>query len=211
MDILFNSLLIAHIAGGSIGLMAGSYNMITKKGTKLHKQIGLLFFYSLLIAALIALPMSFLHHSYFLFIVGVFTSYLLMTGKRYLAKKDIHDVTNTDWILCWIMLLFGTGFIVWGIYLLVYGNSFGTVLLVFGSISMMLLWQDHRNFKGRSAIKNFGLTNHIQRMIGAYIASLTAFIVVNNTLLPGIVAWLLPTIVLVPVLVKWSGKYAVKA
>jgi type IV secretory pathway component VirB8 len=47
-------------------------------------------------------------------------------------------------------------------------------------------------------------------MIGAYIASITAFLVVNNTILPGVVAWLLPTAVLVPVLIKWSRKYAVK-
>ncbi len=184
--------------------------MITKKGNQRHRQIGLLFFYGLLIAAFVALPMSLLHSSYFLFIVGIFTSYMLLTGKRYLAKKSIADVTNADWLLCIVMLLFGTGFITWGIYLLLHGAGFGTVLLVFGSISVSLVLQDYRNFKGKSPIKNFGLTNHIQRMIGAYIASITAFIVVNNTMLPAVVAWLLPTVILVPVLIIWSRKYAVK-
>ena len=207
---VFKILLTIHITGGAIGLLAGSYNMVTKKGTKRHQQVGLLFFYSLLIASLVALPMSFFHSNYFLFIVGVFTAYLLMTGKRYLSKKSIEDVAKADWLLCLLMFLFGSGFIVWGIYLLIYGNGFGTVLLVFGSISMLLIWQDYRNFNGRSSIKNYWLTSHIQRMIAAYIASITAFIVVNNTILPGVVAWLLPTAALVPVLIKWSRKYAVK-
>lgn len=210
LQILFNILLVIHITGGAIGLLAGSYNMLTKKGTKLHKQVGQLFFYALLISAVVALPMSYLHSNYFLLIVGVFTSYLLLTGKRYLAKKSIADVSNIDWLLCILMLLFGAGFIAWGINLLLHKINFGTVLLVFGTFSMLLVWQDNRNFKGRSPIKNYGLTNHIQRMIGAYIASLTAFIVVNNSILPGVVAWLLPTAILVPVLIKWSRKYEVR-
>lgn len=210
MDILFNSLLIIHITGGSIGLLAGSWNMVTQKGTHLHKRIGRVFFYALLTASLAALPMSFLHQNYFLLIVAVFTGYLLITGKRYLDKKKPADVANTDWLLCGVMFLFGTGFIIWGIYLLVNGYGFGTVLLVFGSISILMVMQDYKNFKGRSSKKNYWLTNHIQRMTGAFIASITAFIVVNNTVLPGVVAWLLPTVALVPVLVRWSKKYAVK-
>jgi hypothetical protein len=210
MEILFKILLIIHIAGGTIGLLAGTFNMVTKKGTQRHQQVGRLFFYGLLTASIVALPMSFLHSNYFLLIVGVFTGYLLLTGKRYLTKKSTADVTNADWLLCGVMLLFAAAFITWGIYLLVYGNNFGTVLLTFGGISILLVWQDYKNFKGRSNIKNYWLTNHIQRMIGAYIASITAFLVVNNTILPGVVAWLLPTAVLVPVLIKWSRKYAVK-
>jgi hypothetical protein len=47
---------------------------------------------------------------------------------------------------------------------------------------------------------------HLQRMIGSFIAALTAFLVVNNNILPGIVAWLLPTIILVPVIILLSQK-----
>lgn len=210
LQIFFNILLGIHITGGAIGLFAGSYTMLTQKGTQLHRQIGIVFFYALLISAVVALPMSYLHSNYFLLIVGVFTSYLLLTGKRYLAKKTTEDVSNMDWLLCFIMLLFGAGFIAWGSYLILHKINFGTVLLVLGIFSMLLVWQDNRNFKGRSLIKNYGLTNHIQRMIGAYIASITAFIVVNNSILPGVVAWLLPTAILVPVLIKWSRKYEVR-
>jgi len=55
------------------------------------------------------------------------------------------------------------------------------------------------------------LVTHLQRMIGAYIASLTAFLVVNNTILPGVIAWLLPSVLLVPFIMAWSKKYKTTA
>ncbi len=209
METLFRTLQLFHIAGGAIGLLAGSYNMVTKKGTRLHRQIGLIFFYAMLLSAMVALPMSYLHHNYFLLIVGVFTTYLLLTGKRYLLKKTIPAVSGIDWALWIMMLLFGSGFIVWGIMLLTKGNGFGTVLMVFGSLGYLFLVQDYKCFTGKSRIKNFWLTNHIQRMTGAYIASFTAFIVVNNKILPGVFAWLLPTFILVPILLRWSFRHQV--
>ena len=47
-------------------------------------------------------------------------------------------------------------------------------------------------------------------MMGSYIAAMTAFIVVNNTILPEIVAWLLPTVIVTPLIIKWSRKYKIQ-
>jgi hypothetical protein len=47
-------------------------------------------------------------------------------------------------------------------------------------------------------------------MTGSYIASSTAFLVVNNTILPGIIAWLIPTVLLVPLIIMWSRKNEIK-
>jgi hypothetical protein len=107
------------------------------------------------------------------------------------------------------MLLFGIGFVLFGGYLVLYKNYFGTVLLVFGVISILMVLQDFKNYQGKIEIKNFWLLVHIQRMIGAYIAATTAFLVVNNTVLPGVVAWLLPTVILVPLIFKWTRKYKI--
>lgn len=207
---LFNCLLYIHIACGSLSLILGLYILLTKKGDKKHRYAGNIYFYSMLSAAMISFPLSYLHPNYFLFIIGVFTSYMLLTGKRYLSKKNPTVVTNLDWGLTLLMLAFGVAFIILGAYSIYKLNYFGTVLLVFGSFSILFAWQDKRNFDGKSRLKNFWLTMHIQRMVGSYIATVTAFLVVNNKILPGILAWLLPTSILVPLIIKWTRKYQIK-
>ena len=207
---LFKALLYIHIACGTTSLLLGLLILFLKKGNTLHRNIGIIYFYSMLTAALISFPMSYLHPNYFLFIIGVFTSYLLLTGKRSLKKKEISDVQNTDWTLTIIMLIFGLAFISFGTYKLTHSDYFGIVFLVFGSISIFFVWQDKSNFSGKSRYKNYWLTTHIQRMVSSYIATVTAFLVVNNKVLPGIMAWLLPTFLLVPLIVKWMIKYNIK-
>ena len=206
---LFTLLLIFHIAAGGISLLTGSIVMLLKKGDKAHRTIGKIYFYSLLLASIVSFPMAYLHPNWFLFIIGVFTSYMLLTGNRYIQRKNIEQVSIYDWILAITMLIFGLGFVTTGISQIYHGTYFGIVLLVFGLISIAFVAQDWQNFKGNSAIKNFGLTTHLQRMIGSYIASATAFLVVNNTILPGVIAWLLPTVILTPLIFWWTKRYMI--
>lgn len=207
---LFKLLLYTHIALGGISLLVGGLVMILKKRTRLHKNLGLIFFYSLLVASLVAFPMCYLHPNLFLFIIAVFTSFMLLSGKRSLVKRTEKDVKGLDWGLTIIMAIFGLLFIVYGIYLFVLGINFGTVLVVFGLFSSLFVRQDIINFSGKSKVKNWGLTTHIQRMVGGYIASFTAFLVVNNTFLPPVIAWLLPSALFVPLLVLWVRKNEIK-
>lgn len=205
----FKFLLILHIIGGSLSLLLGAFILVRKKGDQSHKLTGKIFFFAMLMAALVALPMSWLHTNYFLFIIGVFTSYMLLSGKRYINKVEATPIASVDWILTSLMLVFALLFIGLGIFNLFNENNFGIVFIVFGSIGLLFVYQDYINFTGKSSVKNFGLTTHLQRMIGSYIASATAFLVVNNTLLPGIVAWLLPTVIIVPLIIRWTRKYKV--
>ena len=207
MEILFKIFLTIHIICGTIGLLVGSYVLFAKKGDALHKKIGSIFFYAMVINGFVSLVLARLHPNIFLFIVGIFSLYLLLTGKRYLQKKTNADVQKMDWLLLGFMLVFGIGFVVLGIYYLFNGANFGFVPIVFGFIGLQFVNSDYKNFRGQSTIKNYWLTSHIQRMIGSYIAASTAFLVVNNTLLPNLVAWLLPTVILVPLIFKWSNKY----
>ncbi|MES2616580.1 MAG: hypothetical protein V4613_01795 [Bacteroidota bacterium] len=207
---LFNILLILHIIGGSCSLLLGLYILLTKKGNAIHKRIGKIYYYSMLSAAVLALLLSYLHPSFFLFIIGIFTAYMLITGKRYLNKKQQDAISIIDWFITCIMLIFGLAFISLGSYYIIKSSALGWVLIVFGGISLIFVYQDYINFKGRSNIKNYWQTTHIQRMMGSYIASATAFLVVNNTYLPGLIAWLLPTALLVPLIIRWSRVYGVK-
>ncbi len=218
MENIFKVFLVLHIAGGSIGLLAGTINMFRTKGDKLHKLAGDFFFYGMLAAGCSALVMSVMHTSYFLFITGVFTIYLVSTGKRYLSMRGSELNAKRkplDWALTGCMGLFSIAFTGFGIYNLVGSNTFGIVFLVFGYLSMRMVIADVKNYQGKSEIKNAWYVLHFQRMIGAYIAALTAFLVVNvpQGWLPAsfnFIPWLLPPLILVPLIYKWTAKYAVK-
>lgn len=204
---IFTILLTIHIILGSMSLLLGLFVLVTKKGDKRHKKIGILYFYSMVGAALISIPMSIMHSNTFLLIIGIFTTYMLLTGKRYLQKKRENQVKILDWILTVFMGICGLSFLFFGGKSLVNGTLFGIVLIVFGLVSSLFVFQDYSNFRGKSSVKNYWLTTHLQRMMGSYISTTTAFLVVNNTFLPSIVAWLLPSAALVPFIIIWSRKY----
>ena len=90
MNISFKLLLIIHIAGGSIGLLTGLFNIIQKKGDKSHKILGIVFYFSMLMAGYSSLVLSCLHPNYFLFMVGLFTLYMVSSGQRYI-KQEQHE------------------------------------------------------------------------------------------------------------------------
>ena len=209
MEFFFKTLLIIHIVAGSIGLIAGTINIVRKKGDKSHRLVGKFFFYGMLINAVAGFIMSILHTNFFLLIIAVFSFYMTITGHRFLALKRIHKgqkPKSMDWIITITMFLFAVFFILYGIYLRVDDNNFGIVLLVFGLISILMVRSDIKIYRGTISNENYWLLIHIQRMIGAYIAALTAFLVVNNTYLPPLLAWLAPTIILTPLIVYWSRK-----
>ena len=204
---LFQVLLITHIATGTLSLVLGLYLVIAKKGTPIHKRTGKIYFFSMLFVSIVALPMSYLHPNYFLFLISIFTIYMLLTGIRYLDKKSTPDVKPLDWAYTIIISLFAVLFITFGISSIVKSNLFGIVFIVFGCIGLLFSYQDRQNFKGHAKIKNYFLTTHLQRMTGSYVAATTAFLVVNNKILPSVVAWLLPTIIMAPLIIKWTRKY----
>ena len=213
METIFTILLIIHIIAGSIGLLTGTINIIKKKGDKAHKSVGKFFFYSMLINGFAGLIMSLIHRNDFLLIVAVFSIYMVATGQRFLSLKQLHKEQKPkaiDWILTYTMLVFAFLFITYGSYLLINKVNFGIVLLVFGVVSCLMAIKDIKVYKGNIKEKNYWLLLHIQRMVGSYIAALTAFIVVNNHFMPGIVGWLLPTVIFTPLIVKWTKQYRVQ-
>ena len=216
MELLFNIFLALHIAGGTLGLITGTISLATRKGDKRHRAIGKLFSYGMLTAGGSAFVLSVLHPNYFLFIVGVFTIYMVSTGYRYIYLKLLGKDQKPqllDWILTISMALIGALFIVLGGYKLIEHNNFGIVFIVFGALSLRFVKVDIDNYRGNVKAKNYWLLCHLQRMIGGYIAAATAFLVVNSKyipMLPPVVIWLLPTAALVPLIIRWSKKYTLK-
>lgn len=214
VSVLFKVLLILHITGGCIGLICGTISIIRRKGDRVHTLIGKLFCCGMLTAGASSLVLSVIHSNYFLFIVGVFTVYMVGTGQRSLKLKALargQKPEYIDYILTYGMLVFSVAFIALGIYQLTEKNSLGIVFLAFGLLSIRMVKKDIYHYKGKAGDKNQWLIVHLQRMSGAYAASATAFLVVNSPdFLPTIVVWLLPTAIILPLIIKWTQKFSAK-
>ncbi len=89
-----------------------------------------------------------------------------------------------------------------GAFMIYTGNI---VLMVFGGISVFLALSDIRTYSavlsGKSLPPTAWLRKHIGMMLGAYIATITAFLVVNITNVePAWLIWLAPTFILIPIM-----------
>ena len=216
MTLIFNIFLILHIVGGSVGLLTGMINILRKKGDKNHKIIGKIFYGSMLTTGISSLALAYLRPNFFLFMVGVFTLYMVTSGQRYLLHKRQDRLTSKhiEWTITILMLLAGLLFVGIGILTIIKSNFFGLVFVTFGALGLLFVRQDFKNYNGKTTIKNHWLIGHLQRMTGGFIAALTAFLVVNAKYfpdqIPSFVYWLLPTIILTPLIIKWSRKHEIK-
>lgn len=201
-------LIIAHASLGGIALFAGMIALIAKKGSDPHKRAGLVFFYSMLSSAVFALVISVYpkHESPFLFTIGIFSSYFLITGYRALKyKTDTINYTG-DKLLAFLMLLTGICMIAYPIVLI---GKLNIVLTVFGTFSIIQSIQDLRSYTKPEKLKKNWLKAHLGKMLGGYIAAITAFVVVNQ-FLPGVIGWLAPGLIGSIYIVYWTRKVSTK-
>jgi len=202
MPTLFQTLLGLHIAGGFTGLLSGTISIASKKGSSVHKLAGKVFFWGMLLASMDALVLSNLpeHQNVFLFAVGGFTLYMITSGYRIVFLKRVSASVQPPFsVVDYLISLFGLCFGLFLVYLAIVninkGNNFGIVPGIFGLICMNYARMDFKMLFQKITIKEAWIPNHISRMMGAMIASYTAFLVVNVKVQPAWVLWLLPTLI----------------
>lgn len=214
IESLFNVLLGLHILGGTVGLICGTLIFSLQKGSKTHRILGKLFIPGMLLAGFTSLFMAIIHPNTFLFMVGIFTIYLVGTGARAISSKSAIASQPLDRLLQLGMVISGLSLGFLGSVGVVKGNYFGIVYIVFALIGLLMVMQDFRNSKSQNPSKKTYLSLHLQRLGGGFIASTTAFLVVNFTELPDWlpvwVLWLLPTLLISPLISHYSKKYTPK-
>ncbi|MGH1387633.1 DUF2306 domain-containing protein [Kordia sp.] len=192
METFATYLIYIHATLGSIAFIAGFIAIIAKKGNTTHKKSGIVFYYAMLAAALSALVIAVLpkHESPFLFTIGLFSSYFIITGYRALRFKKPNPRLIVDKIISVLMILTG---IVMILYPLISTGKINTVLGIFGTLGIIFAIRDLLLFKNAKKLRKSWLKLHIGKMLGGYISAVTAFIVVNQ-FIPGIAGWLVPSV-----------------
>jgi len=198
-------LLSIHILAGSVALLSAASALLTEKGKKFHVLIGKAYFWSMVIIFLTAIPMSIITGNVFLFLIAIFSFYLAFSGMRF-AKNRTGVPTRVDLIAVNFMFLSGVGMWILAIIFFIDNDSQFITLTVFGFLALFLGYGDFQTFKDQTAIGKERIAKHLTNMMGATIAVVTAVLVVNPPTNPEWVWWILPTVLITPVIFWWNKK-----
>ena len=198
-------LLFIHILAGSIALVSAALALSTEKGKKMHVLIGKAYFWSMVIIFLTALPMSIITGNVFLFLIAIFSFYLAFSGMRF-AKNRTGVPTRVDLIAVNFMFLSGVGMWILAIIFFIDNDSQFITLTVFGFLALFLGYGDFQTFKNQTAIGKERIAKHLTNMMGGTIAVVTAVLVVNPPSNPEWVWWILPTVLITPIIFWWNKK-----
>lgn len=206
MEQTIKILIYLHAFLGGVGLLTGILSVLVKKGGVNHVKTGKIFTFSMLSSSLISLIVarSPHHENLFLFLIGIFTIYLILAGNRAVTFKS---KAKADWI---DQLISGTMFLVSLLMILIGVNgmeqqSNSILYIFFGSFGTFMTIRDFQTFKVFKEKKNAWLKSHLGRMIGALIASITAFLVAGLQIGTTLV-WILPTLLGTLYIIFWTKK-----
>ena len=204
--LLVRALLYTHIAAGFTALLSGLVPMLGRKGGPWHVRAGRLYTYCMLAVAATAvglvLAQPITGGRLFLTGVAVLAFYLSYTGWRAAARRSPRLVGADKWLAIGSLLV--------AVAMIGAGVRFGSILFAFfGGLLAVFAGGDTRLAFAPPATAAPGarpvpwIFRHFTRMGGAYISTLTAFLVVNmGRWLPagapawvGTAVWIAPSVV----------------
>ena len=198
-------LLLIHIIAGSISLTAAALAVLSTKGKKLHILSGRTYFWGMAIIFLTAIPMSIISVNIFLFLVAIFSFYLAFAGMRFARNRK--GIANFfDWVAIGLMVLSGVIMLFLATNNFMNNNSQYITLAVFGLIAISLGYTDFRNYRKKCAIGKQRIARHLTNMLEGTIAVITAVLVTNLSIEPVFILWILPTIIIFPLIFWWNRK-----
>ena len=199
--------LAVHIAAGVLCLVLAPLVLSVRKGGRVHRRLGTLYFWSIGVMAGTALPMALYRPVLFLALIAVLSFYLAFSGRRVLRLKSLAhggSASTADWaaaIVTFAACACLSGFAVWRPALV---QNMGIVAILFGSLGMRATAADLYRFTIKPKDPMFWMFVHLEKFIGSDIAVWTAFSVAAlSRIVPqaGIVLWLLPAAIGVPAII----------
>lgn len=209
MEFIIKIAIYIHAFFGTIALVSGLSSMLFQKGSKNHKKAGKMFSISMIISSVLSLPIALMpnHKNMFLFLIGIFTIYLVLSGNRILLFKNKSKANLMDKFISGSLFFSAFLMLIFGILRIIQNQNGGVLFLFFGTIALVMSIRDFKFFTNIDKTKI--LPFHIGKITGAYIASVTAFLVAGIRA-EGILYWVLPTIIGSFVIFYWTKKISPK-
>ncbi|HEY3406373.1 MAG TPA: hypothetical protein VGK59_23455 [Ohtaekwangia sp.] len=208
MEQTIKILIYIHAFCGGLGLVTGIVSVWARKGGLPHRKAGKVFSYAMGASSLISLFVSRMpgHENLFLFLIGVFTLYMVLAGNRALTFKSKVKVKADllDYLISGTMLVISVIMIGLGLWAIIQ-KSEGILYIFFGGFGLLMTLNDFRMFRTFAENKDARLRSHLGRMIGALIASTTAFMIAGLNI-PTLFIWIMPSILGTIYIIYWSRK-----
>jgi len=214
VDTLITTLRWTHILAGTLALGLAPLAMLSVKGGRAHRRWGKIYFWSMAVVAATAVVMALWRPQIFLALLAVFSFYMAFTGYRTLSRKrpaQGQGPTALDCAAALVTFVVSASMVVLGLIQPgAAGQRLGIVPVVFGVLGMVLAGLDIGKFVRPPADRNAWWFAHMGGMLGSYIATVSAFSVVNFTFLPTAVRWLWPTVIGAPLIAVWITYYRIR-
>ena len=176
-------------------LLVGPVPMLARKGGRLHRRAGLVFCTVMGGSALSAFVLAVIVNSTLLLTIAALTVFLIFCGMRAASFRRGQRPRRTDALACLSMAGFG-------FWLLWHSTSAPDVTGLFFGVGSLVV--AGRQWQLQQAVHPDWLLAHIAGMGGAYVATVTAFLVVNVDFLPKPVTFIVPTVI-GTLLVTWAS------
>ena len=195
-------LLAVHIAAGSVSLATAGVALVTAKGGRWHVLAGRIYAVGMTVVFVTAIPLAIFAESIFLFLIALFSFYLVFAGWRF-ARNRQRRARPVDWIAVSAIGITGLGMWGYAAVIALDGSSQWITLVVFGGIALALGVADARFHRAQPGGQR-RVARHLTNMMAGTIATITAVTVVNVSMEPVWVPWILPTVVITPLIVMWN-------
>ena len=214
------TILYAHIAGGTFGILSGTAALVFRKGSRPHRLAGNMFFVSMLVMASIGAAVApFLRTpqgdpKLFDALMGLFTCYLVATGWMTVRRKP-GTIGRFEQVACAAALLVAAGVIALGLKAnagatgLVAGNSAspffvaGGIIALAGALDFKLILQGGATGTPR-------LSRHVWRIgLALWIAVASFFLGLQRVMpesIQGSTLLLIPPLAVLVVILFWLAK-----
>jgi len=203
----FHTVLLFHIACGMLALFIAPIAMLTVKGGPTHRRWGKIYFWTMALVAITAMAMALYRPTIFLALVAIFSFYFAFAGYRSILTKKTGP-RPIDHAASAIALLGSLGLIAIAIHPLKHQFLPAPIVaLLFGLLGTTFAALDLRRWFRPSKDRMAWWYNHMARMLGSYIATLSAFSAVNFKFLPIALRWTWPSLIGVPCVVIWTTHY----
>jgi uncharacterized membrane protein len=213
MEAISKLIVLIHIIAGSLTLITGPIAIFAnRKNIRLHRIAGKIFFIAMNIVCISAI-IGFIKRPdliFYQFLLGISILVYagILRGVRAIQMMKGGSIKTLDFVYT---VLLGLSSITM-LYMSFHSFRkevipFGVLFLIFGLGSLDDTWKNYKLFtKPENFDKNHWQWTHIHSMLGAFMASTTAFTVNTASYLPWYIQWFGPTLLLLPLQFYWGKK-----